>query len=77
MGDCTRCHGLMVDDEFLSTVETIRIPARRCLNCGSIEEDVMNRNKYFVHNAENPLKYECKARDVPQRVRLLNDRIVR
>ena len=44
MGDCQRCDGLLVQDDFLDMTTGERTSALYCLNCGHRVEAVLNTN---------------------------------
>jgi hypothetical protein len=48
---CDRCGGLMFDDDITDAVEASpgRIVVSRCAICGNVVDDVILRNRTFVH----------------------------
>jgi hypothetical protein len=67
---CTRCGGLLVADVFADLWEVtgpMEFEGLRCLNCGSIEDDVIRANRFQL-----PLPHRFPPSGLTGQERILN-----
>ena len=55
--NCSRCHGLMVKDEYYTETETST--GFRCINCGEVCDPIISQHRaaklfYSLHITSNP-----------------------
>ena len=59
---CTRCQGCMAEDHFIDMMETegeMWMKAWRCLNCGNVQDRIMEQNR--MHYATQHLVARVSA----------------